>query len=91
MELEMNMNNGSFYKRFYIKLSIIKALNYNYTGNNERALKFLLDFKNDSLDIKLITAICLMHQRNFSEAYQRIVQLNHSDDWYKKKMGLLWV
>jgi len=91
MEREMNSDNGAYYKRFYEKLSLIKVLNYNYTGDHAKALALLLDFQNDSLDIKLILPMCLMQQSRFSEAYQKLLLLNHSDDWYEKKMGLLWV
>ncbi|QCX01623.1 hypothetical protein FGM00_16445 [Aggregatimonas sangjinii] len=91
MEREMDADNGTYRKRFHEKLCIIKALNLNYTGDYVKALELLQGYHNDSLDIKLILPMCLMQQSKFSEAYQSLLLLNHSDDWYEKKMGLLWV
>ena len=91
MELEMIKDNNVYYKRFSEKLAILKALNSNYTGNHENAIRILKDDKNDSLDVKLLLAMCLFQQDNFIESYQIIKQLRHSDAWYEKKMGWLWV
>ena len=91
MELEMQKENNSYFKRFAEKLATLKALNYNYTGEHEKALALLMDFKSDSLDLKLLIAMCLFQQDHFSEAYQIIKNLKHSDMWYEKKMGWVWV
>lgn len=91
MELEMIKDNKAYYKRFSEKLAILKALNSNYTGNYENAIRILKDHKNDSLDVKLLLTMCLFQQDNFSEAYQIIKGLRHSDAWYEKKMGWIWV
>lgn len=91
MEQEMKAHNRRYYKRFHEKLSVIKIMNYNYTGNHEKAIELLRGFENISLDINLILPMCLMQQNKFQEAYQELLVLNHSDDWYEKKMGLLWV
>ena len=90
MEIEMQVNN-SYYKRFEEKLITLKALNYNYTGENEKAISLLKQFKGDSFDIKLLIAMCLFQQDHFSEAYQVIKSFHHSDAWYEKKMGWIWV
>lgn len=91
MESEMQKDNKLYHKRFAEKFATLKALNYNYTGEHEKAIAILRDFKIDSLDIKLLVAMCLFQQDNFSEAYQIIKNLNHSDSWYEKKMGWIWV
>lgn len=91
MEIEMTKENNSHYKRFKEKLATLKALNYNYTGDYEKAIVILKDFKDDSLDMKLLLSMCLFQQCNFSEAYQIIKDLNHSDKWYEKKLGWVWV
>ncbi len=91
MELEMKKNNGTYYRRFLEKLTIIKALNRNYTGEAEIAISLLKEFKDDSLDISLLIIMCLFQQRNFSEAYQHMKGFRHSDVWYEKKMGWIWV
>lgn len=91
MELEMRQDNNLYYKRFEEKLTTLKALNQNYTGNYEKAIEILRRFKGGSLDIKLLTAMCLFQQNYFSETYQILKNLNHSDVWYEKKMGWIWV
>lgn len=91
MEREMLKGDASYSKRFGEKLAILKALNYNYTGQHQKAMSILKDFKSDSLDVKLLIAMCLFQQDDFSEAYQIIKNMNHSDTWYEKKMGWVWV
>lgn len=91
MEMEMRKNDNRYYKRFSDKLTIIKALNYNYTEKFEKAISLLRSFKNGSLDIRLLLVMCLFQQSNFDEAYQNLRALNHSDMWYEKKMGKIWV
>jgi len=91
MELEMQKENNSHYKRFAEKLATLKALNYNYTGEHDKALTLLKDYKSDSLDVELLIAMCLFQQGIFSESYQIIKGLSHSDTWYEKKMGWVWV
>lgn len=91
LELEMGRVNTYDYKRFSEKLATLKALNYNYTGKPTEALQILNGFKGQSLDILLLTAMCLFQQNRFSEAYQIIKDLNHTDVFYEKKMGWIWV
>ena len=91
MELEIQNGESAYRKRFLEKLTILKALNYNYTGQHQKAIGLLMAFKNDSLDVKLLITMCLFQQNDFSEAYRIIKKLNHSDTWYEKKMGWIWV
>lgn len=91
LEFEMQKNNKSHYKRFAERLATIKALNYNYTGQPKVAIDLLKDFKERSLDVQLLTTMCLFQQDDFSQAYQIIKNLGHSDTWYEKKMGWVWV
>ncbi|MFK7811048.1 MAG: CDC27 family protein, partial [Maribacter sp.] len=82
---------NTHHKRIAEKLATLKALNHNDTGEYEKAISILKNFKTDSLDIKLLIAMCLFQQDHFSEAYQIIKKFNHSDVWYEKKMGWVWV
>lgn len=91
MELEMRKDKNSQHKRFAEKLAILKALNYNYTGEHEKAIAILKNFNENSLDVQLLVTMCLFQQGDFSEAYQIIKSLSHSDTWYEKKMGWVWV
>ncbi len=91
MEMEMQKGSKAHYKRFEEKLIILKALNYNYTGLHEEAISLLTNFRKASLDMKLLSIMCLFQQNRFSEAYQIFKDLSHSDAWYEKKMGWAWV
>jgi tetratricopeptide (TPR) repeat protein len=91
LQVEMEKDNKSYYKRFAERLATMKALNYNYTGRPKEAIELLTDFKETSLDVQLLIAMCLFQQGEFSEAYQIIKKLRHSDTWYEKKMGWVWV
>lgn len=91
LELEMEKDDKSYYKRFAERLATMKALNYNYTGQPRVAIDLLSNFKEGSLDVQLLITMCLFQQGDFSEAYQIIKNMNHSDTWYEKKMGWVWV
>lgn len=91
MEREMQKENYAYQKVFLEKLYIIKALNYNYTGRYEEAINLLVVFKNNSLNVKLLIIMCLFQQNDFSGAYQHMKSFNHSDTYYEKRMGLVWV
>ncbi len=91
MEEEMNKNNRSNYKRFLEKLTVIKALNLNYTDRPKKALSTLETYPGDSLNVELAQMMCLFQQERFKEAHSRLIQLKHSDHWYEKKMGWQWV
>jgi len=91
METEMRKHNQKYYARFEEKLVLIKALNLNYTGSPQKANQVLQELKTPSLDSELTFIMCLFQQEQWSEANQRLQQLNHSDHWYEKKAGLVWV
>jgi len=91
MEVEMQRNNKQYYKRFSDKLVVLKAMNLTYTGKAREASKLLENTKNLSLDSQLTFCMCLFQQSEFNSAYQEYRNLTHSDHWYEKKMGWLWV
>jgi hypothetical protein len=91
MEVEMQKDKNKYRNFFQEKLVTMKALNHNFIGEADKAISLLKEFKNDSLNVKLLTSMCLFQQHNFSEAYQIVKDFNHSDIWYEKKMGWVWV
>ena len=91
MEKEMLKKSGAYYKRFQEKLVVIKALNQNYTGWPKGAITTLESFPNESLDIQLTLVMSLFQQTEFGSAYQIIKSMHHSDTWYEKKAGWIWV
>ena len=91
MENEMQKEKNLYYNRFSEKLVIIKSLNQNFTGAAQDALNTLNVHKKESLDIDLLKVMVHFQQSNFNEAYVVLKNMHHSDIWYEKKMGLLWV
>lgn len=91
MEVHMQKNNRAYFNRFHEKLILIKALNLNYTGQYKQAITHLNSYKSESLDIALSKAMCLFQQNHFQDAYQILKNLTHSDRWYEKKIGWIWV
>ena len=91
METEMLKKNATYYKRFREKLTVIKALNQNYTRQPREAISTLESFPNESLDIDLTLIMSLFQQSRFEDAYQIIKWMHHSDTWYEKKAGWIWV
>lgn len=91
METQMQEENKKYSARFAEKLLILKALNSYYTGNPELAFELLNSHKGNSLDISLLLVVCFFHQSRFADAYSTLRKFKHSDDWYTKKMGWVWV
>ncbi len=91
METEMQKNNKLYYKRFLGDLTVLKVLNYNYTGNYVKALQILSKNRTERLDIELIHIMCLFQQNKYKDAYGIFKKLYHSDIWYEKKAGWIWV
>ncbi len=91
METEMRKGRRTFYNRFSEKLTVLKALQLNYTKRAMEALEVLKQFKGNSFDITLIHLMCFFQQERFQEAYSKLQQLTHTDNWYEKKVGWQWV
>ncbi|MBL4662410.1 MAG: hypothetical protein JKY22_02350, partial [Flavobacteriaceae bacterium] len=91
MEIEMLKKNRAYYNRFREKLIVIKALNQNYTGLPNDAIATLQNYSGESLDIDLTLVMSLFQQSEFKQAYQLIKSMHHSDTWYEKKAGWIWV
>ncbi len=91
MELEMRKDNNAYKRRFEEKLILLKALNHNYTGKHEIAIDILMNYGTNSLDVKLLIVMCLFQQGKIVSAYEIIKDLKHSDIWFEKKMGWIWV
>lgn len=90
MEVEMQKKNRTYYNRFLEKLTIIKALNENYTGKGAEAIETLKSFPKESFDVDLSLIMSLFQQNQFQEAYGILKNMHHSDTWYEKKMGWLY-
>ncbi len=91
METAMKQKNNTYYSRFAEKFIALKGVNLNYKGNAAEAIALLEEHQNKSLDIALSLLMSLFQQKKYAEGYTIFKNLNHSDVWYEKKMGWIWV
>lgn len=89
-KLKAQIEKG-YRNQFIAKTAVLEALLENYTGNPEQAISILKNNKEQSLDGFLTLTMCYFQQREFKEAYSVLQKLQHSDAWYEKKAGLLWI
>lgn len=91
MEIEMLKQNGKYFNRFTEKWHLNKGLLLNYTNQPQAAIALLNNYKKQSLDIDLTLVMCYFQQQDFKNGYDIIKSFNHSDAWYEKKNGWIWV
>ncbi|MDT0555826.1 hypothetical protein [Patiriisocius hiemis] len=88
--LKTQLEKG-YRNQFIAKATVLEALLENYTGNAQQAISVLKNRKDQSLDGLLTLTMCHFQQTEFKEAYSVLRTLQHSDAWYEKKVGLLWI
>ncbi|MBU2995909.1 hypothetical protein KO500_05670 [Cellulophaga baltica] len=99
MYSEMQKQNKTYYSRFLPQYTLVRILNYNYTGQAKNALNLINSFDftihkqqiSYLLDLKLTTAMILFQQNEHKQAFKVIKEFNHSDNWYTQKAGEIWV
>jgi len=98
MKKLMLSNRKKYYNRFQQKYELLKALNLNYTNNQDIAisnLESLLAKKHNSiastLNIHLNLIVFYFQKNEFQKAYKALIKLHHSDKWYTSKIGNEWV
>ncbi len=90
MKLQMDKEKGKYKRLFQEKYTAIQALNLNYSGAAIDAIS-LLKVNNNSIDGQLTLIMFHFQQSQFTEGYAIFRSMNHSDQWYEKKMGWTWV
>lgn len=99
MKTLMQKKNQAYFKTFYLKYNLLYALNIHYSGNSKMAIENVesalktsskKDKIDDLYDLKL-TLATFYAQHNDRKALKLISQMNHTDFWFEKKMGILWV
>lgn len=96
---EMDANKGSHFAMFYSKYVLLYAAVKSYSGDNEESIEILekalpivtKDNVADALNINLNLAVYLFQQEKYSETLRTLIQFEHNDSWYSKKMGAEWV
>jgi hypothetical protein len=91
LQLEMQKQKQSFKKQFLERYHVLSALNQNYTGAHEKALEEIQRIKNPNLSTQLVQITFYFQQEDFISARKWMNKLQHSDQFYEKKEGMLWV
>ena len=99
LESELNKVKG-YHDAFYPKYALLLAANYAFNYRSEKAAtiieellgkhKNLLDVK-DELNAVISLGLYYFHQQKYKQVFSCVLKLNHSDQWYEKKMGKEWV
>ncbi|MEM6685089.1 MAG: hypothetical protein AAF617_04770, partial [Bacteroidota bacterium] len=98
MRQQMEQQKQRYFKGALLSYQCLLALNYNYSGNSEKAIALLEELvhikKYDletMLDIHLSLIVCYFQQGEFKKAQQVFSKFYHTDKWYEEKAGVEWV
>jgi hypothetical protein len=99
MHSNMSLQNNKYGTIFHLQYELLKNLLLIYTGKNDEAVAKLTlfnfdKFKNKSdyaLDLKLTLIVALFFQNKYKEAFKKLQDFHHSDQWYIDKTGYIWV
>jgi hypothetical protein len=92
--------NKGYYQQFYPKYIMLKAANFTYLDQNEKSIALLNDISDKELkkmttveqfNIKINLTVFYFNQEEYKKANHILQTLNHSDNWFEKKMGIEWV
>ncbi|MGO4912690.1 hypothetical protein [Leeuwenhoekiella sp. W20_SRS_FM14] len=89
---ELNTQLTDKYRnQFYISALVLRSLALNYLGHFNQAILLCENVKDKSPRVQLLLMTLYFHQNRFKDAYTTYKKLNHSDQFYEKQLGLLWV
>ncbi len=91
MESTLNDDHGTYDKVFQERLLLLRALNHNYTGAYNLAQETIATIKKPGMRVLLAQAMFSFQQEDFQHARRVLNGFHHSDIFYEKKEGLLWV
>jgi hypothetical protein len=91
--------NKSHYQLFWSKYVLIYAAAKSYDGDHNTSVAILTEELNNTkkqesptaLDMRLNLAVYQFQQENYSATISTMLDFEHSDSWYAKKMGKEWV
>ncbi|AXG73770.1 hypothetical protein DVK85_05785 [Flavobacterium arcticum] len=96
MQEQMQVQNKKYYKRFFMRWSLLLGLNQHYTNNPDAAKatiqKALNQQKGDVTDLNdlLLCMVVFYSQQADKTAFKYMRQFAHTDSWYEKRMGMDW-
>ena len=100
MQENMKSYNNAYYQQFFPKYIQLKAANFSYNNNNEKAIATLEEVNqkamkkiliSEQMNIQINLCVYYFNQDLFKAANQIIQTFNHTDSWLEKKMGKEWV
>lgn len=98
MYLEMHRLKKKHYNTFKLKHSLLKALNLNYSNQQDNAISLLeplILIKHEDieslLDINLSLITFFFQKGDFKKAHHLFSKFYHTDHWYHEKAGKEWV
>lgn len=100
MHLELPGLTKANAERFYVNYASLSAANLLFSGNLHEAISTLETLKGKlrnsayieySLNNQLNLAIYFFYKEAYSRANSELLQFEHSNAWYEKKMGIEWV
>lgn len=99
MHSRMSLKNNKYSTIFQLQYELLKNLLLIYTGKNDEAVAKISLFNFDkfksksdyALDLKLTLIVALFFQNKYKEAFKKLQDFHHSDQWYIDKTGYIWV
>lgn len=99
MKSYLGLQNAKYFAVFYPQYSLVKNLLLMYTGSANQTIDNLNKFDFELykkqqvylLDLKLTLVVALFLKEKFSEAIKVYRDFYHSDKYYSKRMGDIWV
>ena len=94
----MLLKRSAYHKDFILKKTFVEALNYNYTNQQEEAIKLVESVIHKKhgdiealLDLHLSLFMFYFQKDDFLKAKSIISKFYHTDQWYAEKSRLDWV
>ncbi len=98
MHQKMLGQRKKYYSTFYLKYSLLRALNLNYTNNQTQAITLLEPFSGKKhkdleslLDIHLALTMIYIQANKLDKAKEIFSKFYHTNAWYESKVGKEWV
>ncbi|WP_156339973.1 hypothetical protein [Nonlabens sp. YIK11] len=91
LEVQLSKQRGAFELQFRERVLLLKALNFNYTNKPLEAMQLITRLKKPTTRIVVVHAMLLFQQTEFNAARRKLNELKHTDRFYERKEGLLFV
>src|SRR5690606_17301364 len=98
-EMQLCMDGKSVYSvQFYARQQLMSALNLYFTGNDGKAILLLQHmltgatqkYKQEDVEDLRICLTMFLSLRQDKNCLRQLAMFQHTDQWYEKKMGMLW-